>query len=124
MSGLKMSSVFNLPLYVHDGAIMCQGVVKNSQPHPEVMMKAVCYSGDEVLLSYAVANAINSYDNHAEQVAKLTRDVDLLRKALMWMKADYVSSIDSPYSQLDYDDEMMEAVTKALTATGTKGMII
>lgn len=66
MNDLKMSDVFNLPLYVHENSVMCQGVIRKDCDHELLVMSPILYLGDENALVERTAHAINSHDKLVE----------------------------------------------------------
>lgn len=103
MSELKMSDVFTLPM-CFDGEYVRSGdywnVIKFDRSDSNVKQQAEC-----------VVLAINSYDSHTEQIAKLTKGVELLRKALKLVK------VNLSYSQDAFAGEYIQMAKKALSET-------
>lgn len=77
-----MSDVFNLPLRVHAGSVMCQGVVYPNKPNPELCMRGINYTGDEVKLAQYTAFAINNHDQMTSKIISMQGEIAELRDFL------------------------------------------
>ena len=107
---MKMSDLFNLPVYDQDGSVMCQGAIKHSQPHSDVCIKAIGYKGNADKLAKYNSHAINNHDRleqeNAELREALQETVELSERfvvgALTLAKHDYPLSPSSGIQLKDW----------------------
>ena len=93
MSDIKMNDVFNLPVYDHDGSVMCQGVIKHSQPHPELCMQAISYTGNDDKLAKHTVHAINNHDRLEQENAELREAIEFAMKIKdLWLPYHIVTN--------------------------------
>lgn len=100
MSELKMSEIFDLPMLAVSGEMLCGD---------DGRWWASFNDYDEAV---ALAVAVNAYDSHVEQIAKLTKDVEILRTALM-----LVDTHDEYHTQPWFDCGYSKVVDFALYET-------
>lgn len=99
MSELKMSEVFLLPV---------NGLAKKIESSETNQVGC-----DGVSEFDAIDAAINSYDSHTEQIAKLTKDVEMLRGAALVMRMN-LNRYNNPPPAVKESIDLLE---KALTET-------